>query len=98
MGNRNSGRRLNISTASPTVRAVFEHSKVPAAQLADALGRHASQLYTWANGKTEPGIMAIEELAQAAGCKIVVLPVNGNDQDLLTALGYEVEVNVRRKA
>lgn len=95
MGGINSGRRADLGrTMSPTLRAIMKASPVPLGKLAVAAGFHSGQLYDWLAGKNDPSVTRVEALAQAAGCRIIVLPAA--EGDLLDALGYEVIV--RRKS
>lgn len=71
-------KRIPVRTASPTLRAIFEHmteAGVTLGAAARSLGMHGNRLSEYRRGRVEPGIMTVEEMAAAAGLEIVVRPV-----------------------
>jgi len=67
-----------VRTASPTVRAIFEHmteAGITLHSVSIGIDRHPNRISEYRRGRVEPGIMTVEELAAAAGLEIVVRPV-----------------------
>lgn len=67
-----------IGAASPTLRQVFEEMqkrRVPIYDMADRMRRHENRLSEWRRGVVEPGVMAVEEMAQHLGYRLVLIPI-----------------------
>lgn len=69
-------------TASPILRAIFDemwHQGVTVAGMADEMGRHTPRLTEWRNGRVEPGVMAVEEMAQHIGYRLALVPIESDE-------------------
>ena len=72
-----------IRTASPTLRRIFEIAKekrVNQYKIASACGNHQATISEYRTGKVEPGIMMVEEMAHAIGCRIEIVPIDSPEK------------------
>lgn len=66
-----------IKTASPTLRTLFLHMKqrgLTQKQLGKATGTTCNVIRQYRNGDHAPNIMRVEEMADALGLEIVLVP------------------------
>lgn len=64
-----------IRTASPILRELFEIAELQGMNLlyyAASMDKHPNQLSGYRTGKHEPGIMTVEEMADALGYKLTL--------------------------
>ncbi len=68
-------KRTPVRSASPTLRAIFEdmtNRNIRLADMGDMIGRHGSRVSEWRRGLVEPGIMTVEEMADALGYRLAL--------------------------
>ena len=73
-----------IRTASPTLRRIFEIAKekrVNQYEMADACGSYQAGISEYRTGKVEPGIMMVEEMVRAIGCRIEIVPIDFPEEE-----------------
>lgn len=69
--------RYPVKSASPVVKTLFYamHDKgITVDQIAVTIGRHANTVSEWRSGRREPKVMDLEEIADALGMDIKVVP------------------------
>lgn len=70
-------------TASPILRDVFDEmwrQGVRIDAMAYDMGRAAPRLTEWRNGRAEPGVMAVEEMALRLGYRLALVPIEDADR------------------
>lgn len=76
------GKPKPIKTASPTLRQIFEMAEtmnikqVTLSDFAEVAQQHISN---YKLGRHEPGIMTVERLAEAVGCKLTLTPLDDSN-------------------
>lgn len=78
---RSAVKRIPVRTASPTLRAIFEHmteTNQTLDRIAERLGTHQARLSEYRRGRVTPGLMTVEEMAAAVGLDIIVRSVVKN--------------------
>lgn len=68
-------KRTPVRAASPILKEIFEEMTkrgIRVQDMADQLCKASSRVSEWRRGKAEPGIMVVEEMASALGCRLVL--------------------------
>lgn len=83
-------------TASPVLRAIFARADamgVSNTRMAVMADTSKNNILNWRAGKNAPSVFAVEELAAAIGCKVVIVPVDEVSlEETLAARGVRVVV------
>lgn len=82
-------KRIPPRTASPILKAIFNamlDREIRVADMADMISKGPNRLSEYRCGRVEPGIMTVEEMAAALGCRLVLEPIEKSSDTPLTSL------------